>query len=527
MFERVAPRSVSRVMRLFHRRMTWLNVRVLSLGVLTWCSPASSRDSSASMAFYEEFFRELILNPPQLARYHEPKELEAARRLGIEYEGEPNKFMIGYGFEESARRFLKEEGLRYTLTAESLDEGYTMLNVEIPQLGLTKRFSFRSQQLVSPVQYHARNWVVRHGRYVEFRVGDTTLLHPAAIEALDRFIEEMMDVLACPDNDRQTLQNKKIIYFLCRDESEVERLTGFRSRGMHLIPYDYIVSTYPCHYHEVAHLLLNFKLRRLPLFTHPFLQEGFATAYGGRGRIAARTLLHTGAFLVSSSAVNYRDLFLAEKFREYDPSLSYAVAGLYVRFLTETFGMGRFLELYRRYSGTADQVQRSMLHAADLPPEAQWEGYARRFAESSDDASLRADILVEAPPCSSSRTIVSGKHMSIVECGEYVRIRTRQSFALMPLKSQILYRSRIADELELADQVRHARLYVHADSHEVVLYDLFSECSLASYSRGFALDRKEVPRRDGYYEFWIRKELLPAQLNEFKIVINGRRLGEK
>ncbi|HXG01612.1 MAG TPA: hypothetical protein VNL69_12530 [Bacteroidota bacterium] len=514
-------------MTLFHRKRTWLKVRAWCLGLLICCSPAYSRDSSASMAFYEVFFRELMLNSSRLARYHEPKELEAARRLGIEYEGEPNKFMIGYGFEESARRFLRDEGLRYTLTAESLDEGYTMLNVEIPQLGLTKRFFFRSQQLVSPVQYHTRSWIVRLGRYVEFRVSDTTLLHPAAIEALDRFVEEMMDVLACSDNDRKTLQDKKIIYFLCRDESEIEKLTGFRSRGMYLIPYDYIVSTYPCHYHEVAHLLLNFKLRRLPLFTHPFLQEGFATAYGGRGGIAARTLLHSGAFLASSSAVNYRELFLAEKFREYDPSLAYAVAGLYVRFLTETFGMDRFLELYRRYSGTADQVQRIMLHAADLPPDAQWEGYARRFAELRDDGSLHADILVEAPPCSPSRTLVSGKNISIVECGAYVRIRTRQSFALMPLRSHMLYRSRTADELGLGDEIRHARFYVHADSHEVVLYDLFTECSLASYSRGFALDRKEVPRVDGYYEFWIRRELLPARLNEFKIIINGRSSGEK
>ena len=45
------------------------------------------------------------------------------------------------------------------------------------------------------------------------------------------------------------------------DENEVESITGFKAKGIAMLGSDEIVTSYQTHFHEVAHLLINFKLK--------------------------------------------------------------------------------------------------------------------------------------------------------------------------------------------------------------------------------------------------------------------------
>jgi hypothetical protein len=489
-------------------RVTFV-VQAIAVAALASSAVAGEKQESG-MRFYERFFSLLMNNSPELARYHEPQELELSRRLGLEYEGEQNKFMIGYGFEESARRLFREEGLRYTLSAESLDASHIQLTAEVPELNLKKRFVFEEDKLISPVNYYARSWPRLWGKYFEFWVSDTTMFHRAAIEELDRFVDRMAHLLEFRPEDLSLLHEKKIIYIFCKDEEEIERLTGFRSRGMYLLPYDYVVTTYPCHFHEVLHLLVNFKLKKLPLYTHPLLQEGIATAFGGRGGIAASTLLQGGAFLVSSSVVDVKDLLVVEQYRNTDPSIAYPVSALYVRFLIDRMGMNRFLRLYRRYSGSAEQVGRMMLHLNDLPPESQWLAYVKT-AEP-------ARMIVLDRPEGAPRRIIAHGDIEIAESGEWFRIRMSRNFGLRPAGWRGNYISPLYRKLVPEGSYNGERFFFVADSAEVVVYDLYTNNSLASYSAHFTPSAQTVPHSSGRYEFWVRKNVFSVPVNEMEVV---------
>ncbi|MER3523922.1 MAG: hypothetical protein C4326_07600 [Ignavibacteria bacterium] len=466
--------------------------------------------ASSPMAFYEHFFSALLREDPALDSLVHPDDLASARRLGISYEGELHKYLIGYSFEQLARRTIREEGLRYTLTAESLDATHTRLSVEVPSLALNKSFLFERHRLISPLRFATSGWHRIRSAYCEIRLADTTSIHPAAIEGLDRFVQRMIRLMELSSADERLLAEKKIIYVLCRDEAEVERLSGFRSRGMYLIPFDAIVTTYPCHYHEIVHLLMNFALRRLPLYTHPFLQEGSAVAFGGRGGIAPTTLWESGAFLIASSAVDYRDFFRAERFRAADPSFTYPVSGLYVKFLIERYGMNHFLRLYRTYSGTADRVQRMMLHDRDLAPHEAWLAYVDSVAHSS---SIRLDA--PSPP---KGILLQHGDVEIHDAGVWLFIRMKSDFGLRPRTLRKQYVSSLFRAIKPSAEYNGVRFFFVADSQEIVVYDCYTNTSLASYAPGLHLKPQAIERRSGMYAFWIRKDLFPVSVQEMDIV---------
>ncbi len=54
---------------------------------------------------------------------------------------------------------------------------------------------------------------------------------------------------------------------------------------MYVVSHDIVVSTYSAHFHELAHLLMNFKLKQPHLYTHPFFLEGLLWPWAvGAGR---------------------------------------------------------------------------------------------------------------------------------------------------------------------------------------------------------------------------------------------------
>ncbi len=145
------------------------------------------------------------------------------------------------------------------------------------------------------------------------------------------------------------LQKEKINYILCKDENEIKTISGFDTRGIYILAYDEVITTFNTHYHELSHLLMNFKLQNLPLYTLPFFQEGFAVAVGGRGGIGRNILLNIGYFLEKSNYLKFNSILSKKDFVSENASMAYPAAGLYNYFLISNYGINSYIKLYLKY----------------------------------------------------------------------------------------------------------------------------------------------------------------------------------
>lgn len=161
-------------------------------------------------------------------------------------------------------------------------------------------------RLASPVTLAMDALPARSGQYVCLRGGAVTTL-----ALLDSCVVTMAGQLQIPSDRLADLERAKLAY-LVATPSEVECLAGAPTVGVANLQHDVVITSHPCHAHELAHLVVNAWLRELPLFTLPLLQEGAATHLGGRwGRhphVLDRDSGHTLTFTIDRTLVTDIDL---------------------------------------------------------------------------------------------------------------------------------------------------------------------------------------------------------------------------
>ena len=107
---------------------------------------------SADQELAARFSRLLIGDPDSLSCLLDPGESAISSRLGIEYDGVRNKFLIGFDFDEDTRQLLLRGVLRCQTTTEELADGFMLVKMDVQDHGPVRRFYFNQQrQLVSPV----------------------------------------------------------------------------------------------------------------------------------------------------------------------------------------------------------------------------------------------------------------------------------------------------------------------------------------------------------------------------------------
>ena len=314
----------------------------------------------------------LITNSPDISNYINPNEFKIAKRFGIEYEGIENKFLIANEIPKDLSNDLLNGKNKYEYNLESLMDNFSLLTITIPTLKFKREYFLKDSFLVTSPYYHSRNWKIITSDHFKFFVSDETFFNNYSINLLEDFINRMTEILSFTVEERNKLKERKIFYFLCRDEEEIQKVTGFATRGIFILAQDHVITTYNTHYHELLHFLINYKLRKLPLYTHPFLQEGFAVAFGGRGGLEAHTISEMGVFLIKAGFTNYKELLSKLDFQKTDASISYPISGLYTEFLIKNIGIDNYLKLYRKYSGTSEKVLSEKINEEDLLSEGKW-----------------------------------------------------------------------------------------------------------------------------------------------------------
>jgi hypothetical protein len=282
---------------------------------------------------------------------------------------------VGYDIDPSVKRGIASGAVHYAVRIDTLDHNVDRLTLSVADKRYSCVFYFRDGLMLSPVSYHTRNWHRFTTSHFMFVVEDSSSFNQYSVRRLEALVDSMANLLEFTASQRRTLASEKILYVLCRDENEIERVCGFRTLGMFIIAFDEVVTTYNCHYHEILHLLMNFKLHTLPLYTHPFLQEGFAVAFGGRGGKEPRVILELGHFLERSGLLDFTMLLQRDEFLQQDASFSYPLAGLYNLFLFNTVGLQSYIDLYRKHSTREAGLAGMSIEAKELPDSSRWMAY--------------------------------------------------------------------------------------------------------------------------------------------------------
>jgi hypothetical protein len=456
----------------------------------------------------EHFVHDLIWNPDSIQSWFDENSLSTAHRLGIEYQGMACKNLISYDLEDSLKQLIKQKRLQYSIILETPVQGYTHLVLRFDRYSLSRDFYFLNQQVVSPFAYFSRHWWTRESKYFRFILSDTTLFNSYCIRQLELFVSDMATRLGFEQPEIQTLQENKIFYFLCRDEDEIERITGFRTRGMYSLAYDAIITTYNAHYHELLHLLINFKLHHLSLYSHPFLQEGLAVAYGGRGGLNWRVALPMGRFLINSQFVDATTLLNCQDFLQLDASLSYPVAGLYTRFLMDTMGSDFYLELYREHNGTADDPAVRQILPAELPANSIFRSYL--------SYSSKQEVISLELPSPQSRIITENDSVNVFQDDHKYYFLLQDYFVLGEDKHFPGYASKKFNEILPHQAYQGEKYLINVRADEISVYNLFTNELIASYIASFVLPPVPVPKQEGRYYFSIDKTVFEEPLEMLK-----------
>ncbi len=213
--------------------------------------------------------------------------------------------------------------------------------------------------LIYPEDYYCKDWPVLETKYfrIHYHPSLKGFLNPVVLDQADKYIERIADSLKMTKDDIKALNEKKIEYFYCDDDSTVKELTGHLTKGTYDLASNDVISSFFPHFHEVTHLLVNLKLHKLPLYTLPIMREGIAVYYGGRWGKAPASLMALGGFLYSDSIVALDSILTMSGFdHSAGADVAYPVAGLFAGYLRQNLGLSKFFDLYLALSGKFDSL---------------------------------------------------------------------------------------------------------------------------------------------------------------------------
>ncbi|MDY0081649.1 MAG: hypothetical protein RBR74_00570 [Ignavibacteriaceae bacterium] len=448
----------------------------------------------------ETITRLLVSNSPDISEYISPKEFESANRFGISYKNIDNKFFIANEFPKI------DANLKYDYKIEPVEDDYYLLTISIPSKNISKKYYLKDSSIVSNPFFYSRNWKTIESDHFKFFISDKTLFNDYSIKQLEIFINRVFNLLKFSEEQINKIKQKKIYYYLCKDESEIQKLTGFVTRGMYILAQDYIVTTYNTHYHELVHFLINFKLGDLPLFTHPFFQEGLAVALGGRGGLSDNTILETGIFIIKSGFADYAELLNRNDFLNTDPSISYSVSGLYSDFLILQTGIEKFIELYKLYSTSDDLSKIETIDKANLPSEQDW----NLFVDSlSNNNSINVSENIDL---SNFKPIIKKEDFEIYINNEEYLFRIKDTLLISSADKIYDYQSKLF-YLHFPKRLYQSEKYlIIANQNEISVYNLYSNNLIGKYAASFSIPPKSVTKQNDFYEFLIRNDLFDEDL---------------
>ena len=477
-----------------------------------------------------DFFNILINDKDGLEAFVLPEELAVSKRLGIEYERVKYKFMIGYDIDEKIKKSIVENKNKYDFDIETTDDGFSKVNFKVPELNYSKTFYFSGEYLVSQIYYFTHDWKKTEGKYFVVYYRDETEFNNYSLIKLDDFVESKFAKF-----NLSNIEHNKIYYFLCKDQDEIENLTGYKTLGLSNLGYDYVISTFNCHYHECSHILINVELKKLPLYTHPFLQEGFAVAMGGRGGREPGIILELGAFIQNSGYLDYSELLDRKKFLENDASMSYALSGVFNYYLLYNY-YSEYFKLYLKYSTSEIGNNNLIIDSDDLPGKDSWRVNRTGISGKDSYGSYPLTIMEYMKTVFTDSLVPEGEPVLQNEKGKIYYFENYSNPEIYPVEKTGFYYFRLKDTLLLNSKVypvnyiskkfrevfpdkkyNGEKYLIVANQKELQVYNLFTNNLIANFVSSFQIPYKEIPLIDGWLCFSVKAKVFDEKIEQLTI----------
>lgn len=354
--------------------------------------------------------------------------------------------------------------------------------------------------LVFPQDFYGRDWKVVESQYYRIHAHPDVVifLNPVVLEAADNFVEQMADSLKLHKEDLKLLKARKVEFWYCDTDSTVELITGQPTRGvLDLASNDIISSSFP-HYHELLHLLVNIKLRTIPLRTLPIFREGVAVYYGGRWGKMPSALMDLGAYLYTEDLVELDSLLTIRGFDTLSGAdINYPVAGIFTAYLRQKLGLEGYFGLYRKVSARIDSLSNLRTdHIKGILTTAcefkDWDDMVKDF-NSFLTKQTTSHVYAAPGRVSSGKVMVKADGWTVTEGKEWLAFEysapqgdTARSSILFGADARLrshasdLYRQQFGEDSEYEGY----RYVVRVDQNEAGLYDLGSNHLVAKYIWG-------------------------------------------
>lgn len=465
--------------------------------------------STFSQSIPEKFIDALIYDKSEIINYINAVERILSNRFGIEYTGVNNKILIGYELPDEIKSGIISGKYKYELKEQPLSDNYREVIFNVSAANYSRKYYFNNG-FVTNGTYHSGFWEKQESKYFTFRIEEPKYFNDYCIKRLDQFVDMIADTLGFTIAERRILEKEKIGYIFCKDEASVEKITGFKAKGMAMLGTDEVVTSYQTHFHEVAHILINYKLKNLGLYTLPFFMEGFAVAVGGRGGMAPRVVTDLGYYLEKSGILTYDSILTNEGFYNNDASMSYAVAGLYNAFLLSELGGERYLELYKKVNGDLELVKIIRDNSLRLPDINKWNSFLQYYEKHPDYYFDENDTI-------KSRTygqdfgylpVYKNENWTKYFVDDYFFIQFDDLPRTQRYYSKLLVSMFPEDSAE-ADNPQEYGIF--ADSTSLKIVNFFNDEIVIKFDKNFSFNNKKIPLKNKYFEFFLNER----ELNKF------------
>ncbi len=425
---------------------------------------------------------ELMLNEKEIVKYLSEESISTSSNHNINYNLDYDKFLIGNRDCRFKQIYHSPNRSKLVVRSQVLPDGYCRSYLQYDNI-ISYDFYSKDRRVISRSDYHTLDWQSKDSKYVNYHYPQGIILHNEAIAELNERIESFFEYFPDHNNIMKRLESNKLDYYYCPDQATIEKLTGYETRGILLLNQDRVISTFPAHFHEVVHFLINYYLSENQLYTHPFLQEGLAVAIGGRGGMLTSAVLESGNFLVDSDFINYNELMSVEGFNMNHPSLSYPVSGLLTRMMLQHYTSEEYLELYKKYSNSS----------ANIPAISELTWITKDAIIEYSTKNIVKTIIFNCPE-TKFQEVVSDSTYKISHSKNYYKISFDDTLTQI---NDFVW-------LNVGD---NQRFKLKAIAEEIKIKDCYLDEIVASWSKSFLIENEDIPQKKGHYYFYIDKSL--------------------
>ncbi len=454
----------------------------------------------------------------------EPSSYARATRLGIKYEDIPVKIDCNspavYDFEQG-KEFIRQG----VVSSSKLEDDVFRWMFRVKRDNETINHFYYTVKigdyfwLITPQDYYSRDWLLIESKYFRFYINPLkeNLFNEIMLQSLDEFVEDIAEKLNLSSEGLDFLAERKIDYYFCQSPSEVTKLSYKNSTGVYDPATDAVVSSVMPDYFEIARLLINYRFRRLPLFSLPVINHGLAASLAGRWQRSPEVVFNFGAYILRYDIITLDSILSSYAYtNQSGGDIVYPVSALFGSFLYSHLDQKLFDSLYLALSG--DYTKISALDYEGIKSiicstlNRDWESLKSEFLQFSSDYE-KSGGTIRAGINGSGNEIISDSGLKISLDDNNLRVEYKPENDTLPSCTFLFGRTEALNgktSLLFKEQFRgpishdNFRYGIRMDKNEIGLYDYATNRIMAKF-----VDRPDI--KSDYYDS--DKNRLAASIN--------------